>query len=227
MKNRGFTLLELLIALALVGLILMLLYGALHFASRAWDSAEARLDRDTRITALWHYLGDRLRRTRAVQAWVPDARRSDFLFHGETEALEFVTDMPAQLGAGGLYILRLQPVARHGRRALLLRRWFYHPEVLSGEAGVPPWRPLGEAALNESGLEKPGLRAWYSESVLVEDLREVRFEYFGPPQPGDSEGDWLERWEDRNRLPWLVRLRVTDRQGAWPAMTFGLPGGGS
>ena len=227
MKNRGFTLLELLIALALVGLILTLLYGALHFASRAWDSAEARLDRDTRITALWHYLGDRLRRARAIQAWVPDQRRSDFLFHGEARALEFVTDMPAQLGAGGLYILRLQPVERGGRRALLLRRWFYHPEVLSGEAGVPRWRPLGDAGLDESGLEKPGLRAWYSESVLVDDLRAVRWEYYGPPEPGDTEGEWQESWEERNRLPWLVRLTLRDRQGAWPVMTFSLPGGGS
>ncbi len=222
--QRGFTLLELLISLALIGLMVVLLFGALRFGSKAWDLSEERLDRDTTISLLWQYLADRFREARGLSAYVQSEGNSHFFFQGEADAVEFLSPMPAHLGSGGLYIIRVQKVRINGEERLMLRRWIYHPEVLSGEAELPEWRSLGESGPYHGGAEKPGLRAWYSESVLADRVKTVRFSYYGLQEPGDEEAEWSDAWEEKRQLPRLVRLRVEDEKGTWPEMTFALPG---
>jgi general secretion pathway protein J len=223
--QRGFTLLELLISLALIGLMVVLLFGALRFGGKAWDLSESRLERDTAISLLWQYLADRFSEARGISAHVQSEGRSYFLFQGEPEAVEFLTPMPAHLGSGGLYIIRLQKARVDGKNKLLLRRWIYHPEVFTGKAALPEWRPLNASGPYRRGEEKPELRAWYSESVLVDDLEEVRFAYFGLQEPTDETAQWSDTWEEeKRRLPRLVRLRVADAKGKWPEMLFQLPG---
>ena len=224
LSQRGFTLLELLISLALIGLMVLLLFGALRFGSKAWDLSEARLERDTTISLLWQYLADRFSEARGLSAYIQSEGKSHFFFQGEPEAVEFLSPMPAHLGSGGLYIIRLQKVRVEGKEQLILRRWIHHPEVLSGEAELPEWRPLKTSGPYRGGAEKPGLRAWYSESVLVDDLKDVRFAYFGLQEPTDEAADWSDAWEEKRQLPRLVRLQVEDGKGKWPEMTFELPG---
>jgi len=122
------------------------------------------------------------------------------------------------------YIIRLQKVRVEGKEQLMLRRWIYHPEVLSGEAEIPQWRPLEESGPYHGGAEKPGLRAWYSESVLIDSIRLVRFSYYGLQEPGDEEAGWSDTWKEKRQLPRLVRLELEDEKGKWPEMTFALPG---
>ncbi|HIE54424.1 MAG TPA: prepilin-type N-terminal cleavage/methylation domain-containing protein [Chromatiaceae bacterium] len=220
---RGFTLLELLISLALIGLMVLLLFGALRFGGKAWDASEARLERDTTIVLGWRYLSDRFHEARKLSAPVSSLSGPHFFFEGEPEAVEFVAPMPAHLGSGGFYIIRLQKVLKEGREQLLLRRWLYHPEVLSGESELPPWQPLSAGEPYRAEKERPELRAWYSESVLVDEVKAVRFAYYGLQEPTDEEGQWSEEWVERKQLPLLVRLQVEDARGAWPEMTFELP----
>ena len=224
LSQRGFTLLELLISLALIGLMVVLLFGALRFGSKAWDLSETKLDRDTTVSLLWQYLSDRFGEARGLSAYVQSRGKSHFFFQGGQEAVEFVAPMPAHLGSGGLYIIRLQEVRQEGKKNLLLRRWIYHPEVLSGGAGLPEWRPLGESGPYGGGAEKPELRAWYSESVLADEVKRIRFSYYGLQEPGDQVADWSDTWEEKRRLPRLVRLRLEDARGKWPEMIFELPG---
>jgi len=66
--QEGFTLLELLIALALIGLMVVLLFGALRFAGKAWASTEDRTERDASIRLVYQYLAGRLEQARPVSA---------------------------------------------------------------------------------------------------------------------------------------------------------------
>ena len=223
-RNRGFTLLEMIISLALIGLMMLLLFGALRFAGKAWDASETRLERDTSISMVWQYLSDRFRQARALNSHVESEGGNVFFFKGNARAVEFVSPMPAHLGSGGLYIIRLQQGSRDGKKQLVLRRWLYHPEVLSGKAGLPQWRPLSGPAVFRGEREKPQLRAWYSESVLVDEIRDLRFSYYGVENKGDDFASWTDGWDDHPFLPVLVRMQIKDEKGAWPEMTFELPG---
>ncbi|WP_456444917.1 prepilin-type N-terminal cleavage/methylation domain-containing protein [Thiolapillus sp.] len=222
-RHSGFTLLELIISLALIGLMTVLLFGALRFAGKAWDASETRQDRDTSISMLWQYLSDRFAQARPLSSHVESEGENVFFFKGKANAVEFVSPMPAHLGSGGLYIIRLQRALAGKKKQLILRRWLYHPEVLAGEAGLPEWRPLSGNELYRPGKEKPELRAWYSESVLVDDIQEVKFSYYGVMAKGDESANWDSAWEDRPYLPMLVSIKIRDSKGAWPEMTFELP----
>ena len=222
--QKGFTLLELLIALALIGLIVTLLFGALRFSSKAWDSSEERLERDTAIVMFWQYLSDRFRQARNVSAQI-DGKNYGF-FQGEKEGLEFVSPMPAHLGSGGLYIIRLRKARLDGKQKLVLQRWFYHPEVLDGKASLPSWQPLSVSGNYRIGLEKPELRAWYSESILVDDMKDIHFSYYGIQEKDDEQAQWSDSWNgEKRRLPFLVQIQIEDEKGKWPEMIFELPGG--
>jgi len=225
-RQRAFTLLELLIALALIGLMVALLFGALRFGSKAWDISEQRVERDTEIIMLWQYLSDRFREARDLSAHVQSEGETHHFFDGERDGVEFVSPMPAQLGSGGFYIVRLRKARVDGKWKLVLQRWFYHPEVLAGKADLPPWRPLKADGPYRKGRERPEQRAWYSESMLVDALKSVRFSYYGIQEKGDEQAQWSETWDtEKRRLPFLVRLEIEDDKGQWPRMTFELPGG--
>jgi general secretion pathway protein J len=224
--QRGFTLLELLIALALIGLMTVLLFGALRFASKAWASTEERTERDASIRLVYQYLADRMEQARPVSAYLESEGENVFFFTGQEGALEFVSPMPAHLGSGGLYIIRLQEQGSGSKKQLLLSRWLFHPEVLEGVKDLPEWTPLsagGNRSGNRSGKEDPAMRAYYSETTLVDELKDVEISYFGLSDPKDETGDWWDDWEDRDYLPWLVKIQIKDSRGAWPDMIFELP----
>ncbi len=222
-RHSGFTLLELIISLALISLMTLLLFGALRFAGKAWDASESRQERDTGISMVWQYLSDRFSEARSLNSHVESEGKNVFFFRGKGKAVEFVSPMPAHLGSGGLYIVRLQRAQAGDKQQLILRRWLYHPEVLAGAEGLPQWRPLSSNEIYRPGREKPELRAWYSESVLVDEIEELKFSYYGVLNKGDESADWDSSWEDRPYLPLLVRMRIRDSRGDWPEMTFELP----
>ena len=58
-------------------------------------------------------------------------------------------------------------------------------------------------------------------SILAEDIAELRIGYLGRDQGAANSVSptWRDRWDDRNRLPLLVRIDVTPRRGpAWPTL---------
>ncbi len=224
MRHRGFTLLELLIALALIGLMVALLFGALRFAGKAWDASDARLEHNTAMSMVWRYLDARFSQARNLKRKLEEGEEAHFFFQGNHEAVEFVAPMPAHLGAGGLYIIRIYRQRENGKGKLMMTRWLYHPEVLAGESGLPAWRPLGALGITHDDRNRNDLRAWYSSSTLLEDVKSLEFSYYGRADPDAQSADWSDTWEDRKLMPILVRMKLVDERGEWPEMTFSLPG---
>jgi len=58
-------------------------------------------------------------------------------------------------------------------------------------------------------------------SILAEGIAELRIAYFGrPADAADAVAPtWLDRWDDKQRLPMLVRIDVKPEKGAaWPTL---------
>ena len=134
---------ELLIALTLVGLMMVLIFGGLRLGARSWDAAESRATESGDQRLIWTFLQRSLTEMKGV--YLPGGEIDEHVaFSGGRNGLEFVGTLPKRLGPGGAYVLRIEAPKSGRYRDLVLRRWLYHPEVLAGLETVPPWTPLYE-----------------------------------------------------------------------------------
>ena len=200
--QRGFTLIEILVAMTLLGVVMVLLFGGLRLGTRVWESGDESVEELARLEVVQGFIRRHL--SQAYPLVVSDSRGERRIsFVGRSDTLEFTTLMPAHLGAGGLHRLVLSVAADGadgaGKRLVLRRRLF--------EPGVEV--PLG----------RPGAEDEH-ESVLLEHISGAAFSYYGATE-ADEEPAWRDAWEDAPSPPLLVRLGVTFPKGDrryWPEL---------
>lgn len=194
---RGFTLLEVLVAMTIFSLVIAVLYAGYRLAVRSWESGE----RTQAAVSELRLAGSFIRRhaSEAFPLAISESRAWRLWFQGEPERLVFITAMPAYLGQGGMYEMTLQVDEAGEGAALTVARRLLHPDAESGRPGVDDHaRPL------------------------VEDLESATFDYFGISAEGGV-ASWHRSWVDQQHLPQMVRLRlVSSRAGAWPDMVIRL-----
>lgn len=107
----GFTLLELLIVITILGLILAALTNGVRFAGQAWQTQERRSARQGDLDAVKNVLREII--------------GSGTGFDGDDGTLRFVSTLPAALARGGLYDVELRIAS--GRLVLDWRPHFKGP----------------------------------------------------------------------------------------------------
>ncbi len=93
--QRGFTLLELVIALAIVGSLLVVAFGGLRVAVAAWTRGEDRAEAHQHARGVAVVLSRALAGAYPYRAPLGQAPEPVILFRGEADRLEFVTSSPA------------------------------------------------------------------------------------------------------------------------------------
>ena len=221
-SQKGFTLIELLIALTIIAMMTTLMFGGIRLGNRIWDSTDRRSESSTELRLIWRFLNDRLMQIKPVMRQTPEGQR--LLFTGTANALEFITPLPAHMGIGGYYLVRLQVDGDGRNKGLLFLRWLYHTEVIEGVDQVPEWKPLDpDAAADDPGEGDVEARAYYSRNLLVEEIESLELSYFGAAE-GEQEAEWKSEWQERTQMPQLVKIRLEDNFRQWPDMIFQLPG---
>lgn len=195
LRQKGFTLLELLISITLLGFILVLLFGGLRLGIRSWDAVQQRVDNLNSVRSVESFLRREMEMTFPYR-W-KGTPGSKLAFLGERNRISFVAQLPGRIGTGGVYAVSLElEQSANGRRLL--------------------WRhlPLRAQMQDFSELAQvPGMVLAGTELSAVED---IWLTYFG------SEGDnanpiWVDRWDSPTRLPLLIRIQVKFASGAeWP-----------
>ena len=106
-RQTGFTLLELVVAITLMGLVLVVLYSGLRLGLNSWDSGEARAEATNRLRLVEEFLRRQLAQSLTVYR-TDDQQERSVVFAGQANTIEFVAPMLAQLGQGGLYRVRIE-----------------------------------------------------------------------------------------------------------------------
>jgi general secretion pathway protein J len=184
----GFTLVEVVLAMALLATIMVLLYSGLTFVLRSWDAGDANGRRvaDRR-------LGENFLRREMTELFPmrwKDATAVKFAFEGEQDHLRFVSSRPAGLQQGGLSLVSLE--VRDGearRRHLMMRRALPNDEAVD-------FAPLEKA----------------DPVLLIADVDSIQFSYFGA-ESDFAEPNWSDSWPHKAQMPLLVRLRVKMTDG--------------
>ena len=187
-RQRGFTLVELLVAMVLLAAVMALLYSGLNFAARSWDAGDANGRRmaDRRIgeNFLRRELGELF-----PMRW-KDATAVKFAFEGEQDHLRFVSSRPAGIQQGGLSLVALEVRDGEARtRNLVMRRALPDDEAID-------FNPLDKA----------------EPVLLIANVDSAQFSYFGA-ESDFGEPRWSDSWPYKAQIPLLVKLRVKMSDG--------------
>jgi general secretion pathway protein J len=188
-RPAGFTLVEVVLAMALLATIMVLLYSGLTFALRSWDAGDANGRRvaDRR-------LGENFMRRELTELFPmrwKDPIVLKFAFEGEKDHIRFVSARPAGLQQGGLSLVGIEVQETDRVRNLVMRRAMPDDDAVSFD-------PLQKA----------------EPSLLVANVDSVAFAYYGA-ENDFSEAKWSDKWEFPAAMPWLVRVRVKTTDGRW------------
>lgn len=201
---RGFTLLELVIAMTLAALVAVIGAAALSAGTDFYERARKRLKdhEDLRAAQRVIRLEWESRLPRAI-----DAEASWVEFEPRTRAFTG----PVQGGQKVRY--RCEPDAR-GFYTL------WH-ELLPYAPASPP--PQGQAGAATAQQPKRGVAQPILQEILAEELLRCDFSFLPPIQktPGaQAEARWLQYWDGQTAPPSIMRVRLDAYRGELPPLVF-------
>ena len=205
-RSGGFTLVELLVTIALIGLITVALFGGLRFGARAWETGVVRGERASEVEVAHGLLRRQLQQMR-FQTASPDPNASPFA--GQGESLSFLAPSPSQFALGGVYGFALN-LERAEQGFDLVLTWRLH-------------RPDQPLLSDDDEAER---------RTLIEAVSGLELAYYGA-RDTNRLADWHDTWEDLPLPPTLISIKVAfaeDDERTWPDLIVaprsaaGLPG---
>ncbi|WP_316233736.1 prepilin-type N-terminal cleavage/methylation domain-containing protein [Bradyrhizobium sp. SZCCHNPS2010] len=194
--EAGFTLVEMIVALAVFSLLSVLLFHNVKFGVQAWRSGSARADELQRSVVTQELLR-RLLGNAYPLIIKQEALQPRIDFEGGSEAVEFLSEAPVVSGGAGRYRFKLFVDRTRQQTDLVMTA---APELASAQDNSA------------------------SRTLLVSDIDHAELAYFGAPSPG-APGRWNDSWEKQSDVPSLVRLRVSFHASdprTWPDLVVAL-----
>ena len=174
----GMTLVEMLIALVLLGLVFALGFEALYVGGRSLQATTRATSSNSEWRQSARMLGRLLRQGQAIKI-LQENDVHKMLFAGGRDHLMWAAPLGRQ--GAGIYELSLE----HDGDELLLS---YAPlRAASNDDSPPPATP--------------------TKLRLMSQVRALRLSYYGADAP-DARARWHSQWTDRAALPQLVRLGI-------------------
>ena len=198
-RSRGFTLIEVMLALAILGMIVAAIYSSWMAIVRGAETGKKAAAEVQRSRIAVQTLAETLKCARSFEA-----NRKYYSFeakNGSDAMLSFVSYIPdssylsGRIGAlnmPGLTVRRLTFSLEQGDdfgKELVLRQWPVLMEMGADERE----RPL----------------------VLLKNVKEFEMEFWDDKK---DKGEWVDEWTETNRLPWKVIIRL--KWGAGNAQAF-------
>lgn len=183
-RESGFTLIEVLVSLALLALVLVLAAGGVRYARSTWNAA-ARLDEHSGSEMSETFLRARLAEAMPLY----EQRRAgvmQVLFHGTRDTMSFVAPAPNGPAGAGLYRYTLEAVPAA------------NPALSSLIVNVAP---------HQGTLTEPTAESAPDQHELVRNVRSVSFRYFGRSEI-KVQPAWHSTWTRTDAMPSLVEIAI-------------------
>ncbi|MFO0753448.1 MAG: type II secretion system protein [Thermodesulfovibrionales bacterium] len=177
--QRGFTLLELLLAVAILGILVVLIAGAMRLGFRSVDSGERKAEALERMRTSLSLLDAQIQSAFALieTGEAAEAGGVRYRFTGEHALLAFPSH----------YSLWSGPLGR------VLVTYRVAPDEKGGQT----------LSVSENVIGTDTTR----ETVLLERVREISFEYYFR-EAAEEKGSWVEQWTDPESLPEKIRVKL-------------------
>ncbi len=186
-KHNGFTLLELMVSLALMVLIVGIVFGSLRIGSRAWERGERDVESHQKTRIVLGMIQRQLASTCVHEVKGPGGK--SFLLKGDDKSLTLVSYIP------------LIPTNKYG---MVYAYYQVEPKQESeGERLV--FYEKNVVLLNEdSDLDSPNEDDF---TELISGINEIGFEYLKDQDDEDSDV-WQQKWdpEDDEGFPKAIKV---------------------
>lgn len=197
-SSRGFTLLEVLVAMTLVALLAGFLAGGLKLGSHAWSTTEHLADDLDAIEGTRRFLKSHLTASYPMVLPGSDDAHTTIAFEGRSDSIEFTAELPRTYTAGGLYRIKLSSLPDEDRPELTLY-W----QVERGQ-------PLGAAD-----------HAWHQQRRLLGSGTRLHVSYYGATD--EQPAIWHKTWSGHMQLPELIRIEIAfaaNTPYVWPELVI-------
>ena len=203
-RSRGFTLVELLVAIMILTLFMTASMGAVRIASRNWAAGQERADATEEMRATADFLRRQFAQLPNLTVGEGDKRR--LTFAANEKQVRFVAPAPQYSHGAGLMTYVLAAELIDDRPSLTLR--------------YAPFDP---------GSDEVNGRYFSEPIILASGFEGIGFQYYGAPTDDDDE-TWQTIWQDdADNFPSAIFIRTRaepDGEG-WPDLVFELRSGGS
>lgn len=182
MNKRGFTLLELLLALAISSVMLVILAASMLMGYRSEEKASKRQEEAQTIRVVSERLTHLLRGTYPFSRVVEN--KVTFYFSGNNESLSFVTSSVSSNSSSIVDTPGLKGVRLFFKNEKLFMQeyLFFSDSLLEPE--------------DDEGV------------VMLENIKDLKFSYLDTSE--GEKGQWVDEWlPDEKALPSAVRIEIT------------------
>ncbi len=208
-SNAGLTLVEVIVAVSLLGLLSAGMVTALQIGADSWSDTRERMNLDRRIATANTILNAQLAGVVPILARVPPGRSvaSAPFFQGEPQSMRFVTSYSLLEGVrGGLQVVELLSRRTKDGFSLLLTHSPYR-----GPLSVGRFIMGSEPSLDRTSrrLIFSPIRTRADTMIVADQLETCAFSYLGEPRRPDEPVMWKPVWEDDKQIPAAVRIEMS------------------
>ena len=183
-SSRGFTLVELLIALTIMSMLSLALYGTVSLGARSASIGERRSEQARRFRIATDLIVRQLRSAAPLHVVDDKEEQAQPYFVGEPERMSFVTALPQSPNSSGLAVVDY---------------WYEDGVLMMSEI---PYFAAFSGDMFDSSLDH-----LVYKTALLYDIKSVRFEY----RRSDFETEtWSDEWSavDEDALPAAVSISL-------------------
>jgi general secretion pathway protein J len=180
-RSKGFTLLELLISIVILGIIIVILVGALRLGFRSVETGEQKIESLERMRVSFSIIDAQIQSQILLTYQKEEAAEEEtpegYYFTGERDSLQLSTNYSIWGGQKG-YVVVAYTVSSEGKGKTTLH-----------------------ASEHMVGVEET------KETTLLDAFDDIYFEYFYKG-PTDEVGNWVEQWTDTATIPEKIRIHL-------------------
>ncbi|MBU0484147.1 MAG: prepilin-type N-terminal cleavage/methylation domain-containing protein [Proteobacteria bacterium] len=200
--RQGFTLLELLISLAIMSVIVTVIFGGLRVGVRAWDKGESLVDSQQRLRIV-----PELVRKQIASLTMPEVLKKDskwFFFEGDNRSMAFFSNIslyPEHEG-GIVYVRYLVSEVGEGKEKLA----FFEKDI---------------NLFDSTELAETDQTVYLD---LLSEYTSISFDFMAARKDRVSTTEWLAAWlpEEMNGVPQAVRVTFQN-DGQKPPVVLVIP----
>jgi len=190
--DKGFTLLELLVSIAILSMVLVMIYGTLSMGSRAWEKGEEDIEKTQRMRVVMNLLSREIKSTFPYKVTPSelDTHKEFYAFEGKKDSINFVSTVPLKGGRRGLSWLSFWVESEEG--LVVVERDALRSDIFKERNSI-----------DNDEIE-----------VLDSNVTSMKLEYYelkSGKEEGEGEGEWKEHWdaEKERTLPHAVKIELT------------------